>query len=238
MYPMNEFQMSHDWRQVVTRRREQMSLSQRELAAAAGVSEKTVYNLESGTGPRAGTLRKILNALGLSSDYETARDQVLEAASRLDTVFVDTNVLLGIAQDDVELKKFIEQLTAMLDLMPRHKRRDVMDDILNDVLRVLRKTQPYSASRLGKQTVGLWDALPPKERARATELYAKAAAASPGGPPNVAMLPRPELLELTELVLKGTAMREGVNLNPPEFHLAAHDEDHTIESEQGHADHA
>lgn len=209
------------WRSLIVRRREQLDLSQRELALAAGVAEKTVYNLEAGVSPRPGTLRKVLTALGLSTELEVAQQQVRESGPRVDTVFADTGVLIGLAKDD-ELRNFIEQVTQMLDLMPHHKRREVMDDILNDVLRILRRSQPYSVRELDSARRKPWAGLDPEELKRLNELLAQTAAKQEN------FDSRRELIALIQ-------KHEG--LVADDHDLAAHDEDHTIESEQGHDEH-
>lgn len=45
--------------------RTEMRMTQEQLAKAAGVSEKTVYNVEAGIAPRPSTMSKLMDALGL-----------------------------------------------------------------------------------------------------------------------------------------------------------------------------
>lgn len=67
------------WGDIVRVRRERLSMTQRQLADAAGVSLKTVGNLEvAGVTPQRGTLRKIRESLGLSSDPDVAAVQARE----------------------------------------------------------------------------------------------------------------------------------------------------------------
>ncbi|MFS3128682.1 helix-turn-helix transcriptional regulator [Nocardioides sp. Bht2] len=64
------------WGDVVRMRREAFDMTQNQLAKVASVSLKSVGNLENGTVvPQRGTLRKIQEALGLSSDLKVARVQ-------------------------------------------------------------------------------------------------------------------------------------------------------------------
>lgn len=64
------------WDAVVRMARELFAMTQQQLAEAAGVSLKTIGNLESGGNvPQRATLEKIRQALGLSSDIEVARRQ-------------------------------------------------------------------------------------------------------------------------------------------------------------------
>lgn len=73
------------WGPLIAERREQLDLTQEQLAAAADVAPKTVYNIEAGgRTPQPKTLRKVQMALGLSSDIEVARERVSEARRTLE----------------------------------------------------------------------------------------------------------------------------------------------------------
>jgi transcriptional regulator with XRE-family HTH domain len=200
-----------EWSDLIAARREQLGLSQRQLAQAADVAEKTVYNVEAGVEPRKTTLRKILEALGLSGDIEIAREQVAAPDRRRMDVYFDTNVLMGVA-DDAELMNFMEQLAQMLQLMPRYKRREVMDEVLNDVLRILRRFQQPDRGPLSGH-----------EKDRLRELVLEIAQLPDGSPLEDGL--RAELRSIT-------------NPSQDDFELVAHDEEHDIEAEQGHAEHA
>jgi transcriptional regulator with XRE-family HTH domain len=65
------------WGPLITERRGQLDLTQGELADAAGVSEKTIYNIEAGgRTPQPRTLKRVQAALGLSTDIEVARERI------------------------------------------------------------------------------------------------------------------------------------------------------------------
>jgi DNA-binding XRE family transcriptional regulator len=67
------------WAALVARRREQLEMTQDQLAVAADVAPKTVYNIETGgKTPQTRTLRRVQDALGLSSDIRVARVTVEE----------------------------------------------------------------------------------------------------------------------------------------------------------------
>lgn len=62
------------WGALIVERREQLGMTQEQLAAAADVAPKTIYNMEAGgRTPQPRTLRKVQRALGLSTDIEIAR---------------------------------------------------------------------------------------------------------------------------------------------------------------------
>jgi transcriptional regulator with XRE-family HTH domain len=65
------------WGALIVERREQLDMTQEQLAQAAGVAPKTIYNMEAGgRTPQPKTLRKVQAALGLSTDIEVARSRV------------------------------------------------------------------------------------------------------------------------------------------------------------------
>lgn len=67
------------WADVIRQRREVLDLTQQQLAAAAGVSLKTISNIENeALTPQRNTLRKVREALGLSSDLTVAAAQAAE----------------------------------------------------------------------------------------------------------------------------------------------------------------
>lgn len=68
-----------NWGAVFRRRREYLEMTQQQLADAADVALKTISNIENESlTPQRGTLRKIRDALGLSSDLDVARQQAEE----------------------------------------------------------------------------------------------------------------------------------------------------------------
>ena len=76
------------WADVVKMRRKHFRMNQAQLAEAAGVSLKTVTNVEtSGPTPRPETMRKITDALGLPTDLAAALD--LTILERFDDVADD-----------------------------------------------------------------------------------------------------------------------------------------------------
>lgn len=63
IFPMETKEMG----QIITRRRGELSLDQKNLAELAGITVKTLYLIEKGTGnPSLNTLNKILDLLGLT----------------------------------------------------------------------------------------------------------------------------------------------------------------------------
>lgn len=68
-----------DWAARVRRERESQGISRAELAAAAGISMKTLANLERGDhAPQEGTLRAVLRALGID-DHDPQIDADTDA---------------------------------------------------------------------------------------------------------------------------------------------------------------
>lgn len=103
------------WGPLVSERREQLGMTQRQLADVADVAAKTIHNLETaGMTPRPATLRKIQRALGLSSDIEVARERV--ASGREGAVTTDAGSLEQVvsawkrAEADVDAAKSVEAL--------------------------------------------------------------------------------------------------------------------------------
>lgn len=222
------------WRTLIARRREQLDMSQRELAHAAGVAEKTIYNLEAGVNPRGVTLRKVLNALGLAHEPEVARQQVMEADSAAYVEMAEHRLGLAVDREgnDAELDNFVDQLKQLLELLPRYKRREVMDQVLNDTLRIIRRTQAQSSSpKQGDVYLAMPSFVDELNEADADKVRAilveVKSARDEGRPPRIVI--DDDLVRLTS---------EHARQVRADFELiAAHDEEHDIEDEQGHPEH-
>ena len=64
---------AHELGRQIAAKRTELEMTQEQLALAAGVSEKTVYNVEAGKNIRPGTARSIQRALGLVSPDDEAQ---------------------------------------------------------------------------------------------------------------------------------------------------------------------
>jgi transcriptional regulator with XRE-family HTH domain len=126
------------WAPLIAERRQQLEMTQKQLAKAAGVSPKTVYNIEAGgRTPQPQSLRKLQAALGLSTDIDVARERVeglRETVALAEDVRVATQRVGEIlrqaraiqtkssAQDDAEMRALIGP---WIDLMHRAAGDDV-----------------------------------------------------------------------------------------------------------------
>ncbi|QLQ11126.1 MAG: helix-turn-helix transcriptional regulator [Nocardioidaceae bacterium] len=103
---------------MIYKRREAFEMTQQQLAKAAGVSLKTISNLENDESliPQRGTLRKVREALGLSTDLATARKQASRDVDKTDLVF-GPQTAGGIEALD-ELKAWLESMDSIESASP------------------------------------------------------------------------------------------------------------------------
>ena len=95
---------------LLRRHRRQVGITQEDLAARAGVSPRTIGNLENGRGnPRAGTIRLIAEALDLSADAqsELARTASAEAAESPDQLPMDVPDFTGRVATMTDLRSIL-----------------------------------------------------------------------------------------------------------------------------------
>lgn len=141
MVPATSDESREAWGPLILERREQLQLTQEELARVAGVSEKTVYNAEAGRTPQRATLRKLQRALGLSTDIEIAgyviararvgNDPHRDATALLD--HLDAEERARVVWDDVlrgvygsDNASLLEILSLLISLVPVESLRNIV----------------------------------------------------------------------------------------------------------------
>lgn len=108
------------WGDVLRERRSQLGLTQKQLAAAAGVVEKTITNTETGgMTPKPRNLQAICDALGITADLPLAVAETVSQRKGLAAVPSVTSIYVT-ELDDIEAEEpvsrgFMEARLAELD---------------------------------------------------------------------------------------------------------------------------
>ncbi len=135
-----------EWRELVAERRERLGMSQRQLAEAAAVSEKTIYNLETGgLNPRPSTWRRVREALGLPADLAAAQAVVRTKLSAVPTPSGEVEITI----EDVgrlEIRRFSTEMRALLPLLPVVTQMSVMNETRDRVYRELEALEALSVA--------------------------------------------------------------------------------------------
>lgn len=196
----------------------------KDLAARMGVTPRVMSDIERGN-RRVGdqTYRKLEAALkwatGSATDVLDRGAEPTPLEARADVQWPRSSSSPSVAElsAEPEIQAFLEQLAQLLERMPAYKRRETMDALLDETFRTLSESQPYSARRLladwAVEAAGP-DVSVDEFYEFVTKLRAKKANGGDGH---------------AEADARGPA-----STSQDKYELIAHDEEHSIEDEQGH----